>query len=96
MSLHQLPLSCLSYLLTRLPPILGLRFIRQVASALLFMHQHQFAHKDLKAENLIMSHKDDDAPDNKIKVVDFGSSGPTTAPGPKKLLGITKEVRAFF
>lgn len=46
--------------------------IRQVASALVYCHQHDVIHRDIKPEN-IMCMDLDDAPDEvKVKLIDFG------------------------
>ena len=45
------------------------KIMRQLASAVRFMHSRGIVHRDLKPENLIFTHSGDDAP---IKIIDFG------------------------
>ncbi|XP_012289239.1 ribosomal protein S6 kinase alpha-5 isoform X2 [Orussus abietinus] len=45
------------------------RVMKQLASAVHFMHSRGIVHRDLKPENLVFAHSGEDSP---IKVVDFG------------------------
>ncbi|NXY91423.1 PDK1L kinase, partial [Alcedo cyanopectus] len=60
------------YLLSRPPdPRLNLSFMRQLSSAVAFLHRNQIVHRDLKADNILVSHHQG-AP--LVKVADFGLS----------------------
>ncbi|SPR00135.1 non-specific serine/threonine protein kinase [Plasmodiophora brassicae] len=43
--------------------------LRQIVSAIEYMHSHKIAHLDLKPDNFLFKSKDDDS---KLKVIDFG------------------------
>ena len=45
------------------------RFLRQISSALAYMHNRGIIHRDLKPENLLLKSKDVNA---QIKIIDFG------------------------
>ncbi|KAK2582151.1 hypothetical protein KPH14_004511 [Odynerus spinipes] len=45
------------------------RVMRQLASAVRFMHSRGVVHRDLKPENIVFAHEGEDSP---VKVVDFG------------------------
>ncbi|XP_011342029.1 ribosomal protein S6 kinase alpha-5 isoform X2 [Ooceraea biroi] len=45
------------------------RVMRQLTSAVRFMHSHGVVHRDLKPENIVYAYEGDDAP---VKIVDFG------------------------
>jgi hypothetical protein len=45
------------------------RYLRQMASALKYLHSRGIVHRDLKPENIMLS---DNSPDAQIKLVDFG------------------------
>jgi len=45
------------------------RVMRQLASAVKFMHSYGIVHRDLKPENIVYVHDGDDSP---VKIVDFG------------------------
>ena len=47
------------------------RYMQQILSALVYLHDRKIAHRDLKPENLLMSSPSAEA---SIKVIDFGSS----------------------
>ncbi|XP_076230990.1 ribosomal protein S6 kinase alpha-5 isoform X3 [Calliopsis andreniformis] len=45
------------------------RIMRQLASAVRFMHTRGVVHRDLKPENIVFAHEGEDSP---VKIVDFG------------------------
>lgn len=45
------------------------RVIRQLVSAVQYMHARYVVHRDLKPENIVFAHKGEDSP---VKIVDFG------------------------
>lgn len=45
------------------------RVMRQLTSAVRFMHSHGVVHRDLKPENIVYAYEGEDAP---VKIVDFG------------------------
>lgn len=45
------------------------RIMRQLASAVRFMHSRGVVHRDLKPENIVFAHEGEDSP---VKIVDFG------------------------
>ncbi|XP_043588614.1 ribosomal protein S6 kinase alpha-5-like isoform X2 [Bombus pyrosoma] len=45
------------------------KIMRQLASAVLFMHSKGVVHRDLKPENIVFAHQSEDSP---VKIVDFG------------------------
>lgn len=45
------------------------KIMRQLASAVLFMHSKGVVHRDLKPENIVFAHESEDSP---VKIVDFG------------------------
>ncbi|XP_031849022.1 ribosomal protein S6 kinase alpha-5 isoform X2 [Nomia melanderi] len=45
------------------------RIMRQLASAVRFMHSRDVVHRDLKPENIVFAHEGEDSP---VKIVDFG------------------------
>ncbi|XP_061934141.1 ribosomal protein S6 kinase alpha-5 isoform X2 [Apis cerana] len=45
------------------------RIMRQLASAVRFMHSRGVVHRDLKPENIVFAHEAEDSP---VKIVDFG------------------------
>ena len=55
------------------PSYAPLQVIRELCSALSYMHSHGVCHRDLKPENIIFGSEDPSAP---IKLVDFGLSSP--------------------
>lgn len=44
-------------------------FIRQITSALAYMHKAGVIHRDLKPENLLLKNKE---PNGVVKIIDFG------------------------
>lgn len=50
------------------------KVMRQVVSAVNYMHQQNVAHRDLKPENFLLAEEVDDIADAHIKVIDFGFS----------------------
>jgi serine/threonine protein kinase len=44
-------------------------FIRQITSALAYMHSRGVIHRDLKPENLLLKNKDSNG---QVKIIDFG------------------------
>jgi len=55
-----------------LPPALVITYLRQVASALDKTHAAGIVHRDLKRENLFLTHREDGTP--RVKILDFGIS----------------------
>ena len=51
---------------SRLPLHLVLSYVRQIASALHYAHQHQVIHRDIKPENMLLGY------DNELLLSDFG------------------------
>jgi serine/threonine protein kinase len=45
---------------------IAIHFIKQISSAVQYMHQNKIVHRDLKPENILV---DDD---NNVKIIDFG------------------------
>ena len=43
------------------------KFVRQLLSALQYLHSHQVLHLDLKPDNILLTHIDDD-----VKLIDLG------------------------
>ncbi|NWV07996.1 STK35 kinase, partial [Ptilonorhynchus violaceus] len=60
------------YLLARGPDAgLNGRFMRQLSSAVAFLHRNRIVHRDLKADNILVSHR---CGEPVVKVADFGLS----------------------
>ncbi|XP_020289462.1 ribosomal protein S6 kinase alpha-5-like isoform X2 [Pseudomyrmex gracilis] len=55
------------------------RIMRQLASAVRFMHSHGVVHRDLKPENIVFSNQNEDFP---VKIVDFGFARKKTSREP--------------
>lgn len=49
----------------------GASYMKQILSAICYLHTHRIVHRDLKPENFIMQ---DRSPDALIKVIDFGTA----------------------
>jgi calcium-dependent protein kinase len=47
------------------------KYIRQLMSAIAYLHARNIVHRDLKAENLLFEHEGEDA---NMKLIDFGVS----------------------
>eukprot|EP00928_Gymnodinium_smaydae_P029340 TRINITY_DN22121_c0_g3_i2.p1 TRINITY_DN22121_c0_g3~~TRINITY_DN22121_c0_g3_i2.p1 ORF type:complete len:429 (+),score=110.72 TRINITY_DN22121_c0_g3_i2:313-1599(+) len=45
------------------------RHVREILSAICYMHAHKFAHRDVKPENFLFGSRSPDAP---LKIIDFG------------------------
>ncbi|KAI9230564.1 MAG: kinase-like domain-containing protein [Piptocephalis tieghemiana] len=52
----------------RLPESVARKFLRQMASAVEYCHEHSVVHRDLKIENVLLT------PEGKVKLIDFGLS----------------------
>jgi serine/threonine protein kinase len=50
------------------------RIVRQVTSALVYVHSMNFLHRDLKPENLLLRQKPLNPKDIEVKIIDFGLS----------------------
>lgn len=48
------------------PETIALNWMKQLISAVYYMHMHSIAHRDLKLENILLF------ADNRIKIGDFG------------------------
>lgn len=55
------------------------RVMRQLASAVRFMHSHGVVHRDLKPENIVFANENEDFP---VKIVDFGFARKKTSREP--------------
>ena len=45
------------------------RYVREMLSAICYLHSHQIAHRDVKPENFILQNS---LPDAQLKIIDFG------------------------
>lgn len=45
-------------------------YIKQILSAVSYLHQHKIIHRDLKPENIVFETKD---PNSQLKIIDFGT-----------------------
>jgi len=50
------------------------RIVRKVTSALVYMHSRNVIHRDMKPENLLLTHKPRSSHDIEVKIIDFGLS----------------------
>jgi len=55
-------------------------YMKQILSAIMYLHEHKIVHRDIKAENMLFLNQEEDA---MIKIIDFGVS--TKFNGKKKL-----------
>mmetsp|Transcript_34916 Transcript_34916/g.87877 ORF Transcript_34916/g.87877 Transcript_34916/m.87877 type:complete len:307 (-) Transcript_34916:212-1132(-) len=58
----------------RLPPMLALRYFRQLLSAVDHLHRRLWAHRDLKLENVLLDHN------GEVRLIDFGFAAPCAEP----------------
>src|ERR1700757_4593811 len=56
----------------RLPVEIAMTVARQIADALVYLHQHNVVHRDLKPANIMIQ------PNGKVKLIDFGIALDTT------------------
>eukprot|EP00978_Attheya_sp_CCMP212_P000323 scaffold658_cov56-Attheya_sp.AAC.1 len=63
------------------------RIVRQVTSALVYVHSMNFLHRDLKPENLLLRQKPLNPKDIEVKIIDFGLSKFMEEPVASSFLG---------
>ena len=59
-----------------LPPELAAKYLRQIATALQYLHSRDCVHRDLKPENVMLS---DTTPSASIRIIDFGLASASNA-----------------
>uniref|UniRef100_A0A6U6IAM5 non-specific serine/threonine protein kinase n=2 Tax=Odontella aurita TaxID=265563 RepID=A0A6U6IAM5_9STRA len=63
------------------------KIVRKVTGALVYMHSKNIIHRDMKPENLLLTHKPRSMHDIEVKIIDFGLSKCMEEPVARSFLG---------